>query len=382
MDIRQFPEGARMKVTDVKIEVVRRSLPDTGLDSDLGRFRGEVEQGVLRVLTDEGIEGNCFVGDFRGGGHGQFGPILNVLKPEMVGRDAFERERLWSRLPILSGRRGLGMNAWAPVDAALWDIAGKAAGVPVYKLLGARRDETEVYATYPPRHETPDGYVREAEEIQAAGFRAYKIHPGVMETGDATEMMRRVRDTVGDGMELMLDPNNGYDFRKALNVGRAADELGFYWYEDPIPPHEYDNIAELSARLATPICMSDKPENQFQTGYHYIRMKTLRLVRGTARKLGITGLKKLCSMAEGFGINCEIGTAGNSLLNAANLHVICSVQNCAYYEYWMPTEAHQFGLAEDISLNDRGVLEAPTKPGLGFDLDWDWIAARRVATLE
>ena len=116
-----------MKITDVKIEVVRRPLPDTGLDSDLGRFFGEVEQGVLRIQTDEGIEGNCFVGDFRGGGHGQFGPILNVLKPEIVGRDAFERERLWSRLPILSGRRGLSMNAWAPVDVALWDIAGKAA---------------------------------------------------------------------------------------------------------------------------------------------------------------------------------------------------------------------------------------------------------------
>ena len=65
-----------MKITDVRIEVVRRTLPDTGLDSDLGRFSGDVEQGVLRIQTDEGIEGNCLVGDFRGGGHGQFGPIL------------------------------------------------------------------------------------------------------------------------------------------------------------------------------------------------------------------------------------------------------------------------------------------------------------------
>ncbi|MYE53969.1 MAG: mandelate racemase, partial [Chloroflexi bacterium] len=123
-------------------------------------------------------------------------------------------------------------------------------------------------------------------------------------------------------------------------------------------------------------------ENQFQTGYHYIRLNASRLVRGTARKLGITGLKKLCSMAEGFGINCEIGTAGNSLLNIANLHVIYSVQNCAYYEYWMPTEAHQFGLSGDIRLNERGVIEAPTAPGLGHELDWDWIGAHRIATLE
>lgn len=375
-------DRVQLKVSDIKIDVVRRTLPDTGLDSDLGRFFGEVEQGVLRIITDEGIEGNCFVGDFRGGGHGQFGPILNVLKPEIVGRDAFERERLWSRLPLLSGRRGLSMNAWAPVDVALWDIAGKAAEVPVHKLLGTRRYQTEVYATYPPRHETPDGYVGEAIQIQAAGFGAYKIHPGVMETADVVEMMARVRDDVGDDMELMLDPNNGYDFRKALDVGSAVDDLGFYWFEDPIPPHEYDNISELSRRLATPLCMSDKPENQFQTGYHYIRLNAVRLVRGTARKLGITGLKKLCSMAEGLGVNCEIGTAGNSLLNVANLHVICSVGNCDYYEYWMPTEAHQFGLIEDISLSERGLLKAPMAPGLGFSLDWDWIEHHRVATLE
>lgn len=105
-------------------------------------------------------------------------------------------------------------------------------------------------------------------------------------------------------------------------------------------------------------------------------------MRGAARNLGITGLKKLCSMAEGFGMNCEIGTAGNSLLNTANLHVICSVRNCAYYEYWMPTEVHQFGLVEDIKLNERGVLEAPTAPGLGFELDWDWINTHRVASLD
>ena len=151
------------------------------------------------------------------------------------------------------------------------------------------------------------------EEVRI--HRAYKIHPGVMDTATVFEMMANVRDVVGDDMELMLDPNNGYDFRKALDVGSAVDDLGFYWYEDPIPPHEYDNIAELSRRLITPLCMSDKPENQFQTGYHYIRHNAVRLVRGTARKLGITGLKKLCSMAEGFGVNCEIGTAGNSLLN-------------------------------------------------------------------
>jgi len=93
-------------------------------------------------------------------------------------------------------------------------------------------------------------------------------------------------------------------------------------------------------------------------------------------------LKKLCSMAEGFGYNCEIGTAGNSLLNIANLHVIFSITNCAYFEWWQPTEAHRFGLVEDISRNEKGMIEAPTKPGLGYELDWDFLNAHKIRTLE
>lgn len=371
-----------MKITDIRIEVISRELPATGLASDLGRFSGVVEQGGLRVFTDEGIEGNAFVGQFRQGGHPLFGPILNVLKPELLGRDPAEREWLWSRLAILRGRRGLPMTSWAPVDVALWDIAGKASGMPVYKLLGVQRHQAEVYATYPPRHEAPEGYVTEAEEIVSQGFRAYKIHPGVMSARDVIEMVGRVRSVVGDDFRLMLDPNGGYGFRKALEIGRALDDNGFYWYEDPVPWSDYDAIAELSQRLDVPLCMSDSPELQFSNGAQLIRLQAARLVRGTAAKLGITGLKKLCSLAEGFGMNCEIGTAGNSLLQAANLHVILSVKNCDFFEYWMPQSAHQFGLVEDIKLNEQGVLEAPTSPGLGYELDWDWIEHHKVATLE
>lgn len=371
-----------LKIAEMSIEVVRRELPDTGLASDLGRFSGATEQGVLRVLTEEGIEGNCFVGEFRHGGHGLFNTILRVLKPEIIGRSAADREWLWSRLRILSSRKGMTMAAWAPVDVALWDIAGKSAGMPVHQLLGTQRRQTEVYATYPPRHETPDGYVSEAQELMAQGFRAYKIHPGVLETSDVIETVTRVRETVGDEVKLMLDPNGGYGFRKALTVGRALDASGFHWFEDPVPWNDFDAIAELSRRLDVPLCMSDSPEMQLQEGARTIGTHAARLVRGTARKLGITGLKKLCSLAEGFGVNCEIGTAGNSLLNAANLHVIFSVQNCDYFEYWMPQTAHQFGLVDDVKLNGEGVIVAPTSPGLGYEVDWEWIDGHRVATLD
>lgn len=371
-----------MRITDITIDVVRRQVPSTGLTSDLGRFGGEVEQGVLRVHTDEGIEGNAFIGEHRQGGWPHFRPILEGLKPELVGRSAFEREWLWSRLGILAARRGVSFAAWSPVDVALWDIAGKAAGMPIYELLGAQRYQTDVYATYPPRYESPEGFLEEAEEVKARGFRAYKIHPGVMGTRDTARMADMARKTVGEDMALMLDPNNNYDFRKALEVGKALDANGFYWYEDPVPWNDFDNIVDLTRRLDTPLAMSDLAEYRFREPAHYIRLGAPRILRGTARKQGITGLKKLCGMAEAFGLNCEIGLAGNSLLNAANLHVIFSVSNCDFYEYWMPQEAHQFGVVEDIKLNDRGVIEAPTAPGLGYELDEDWIRGHTTQTLE
>ncbi len=108
-----------MIITDIQIEVVKRRLDHTGLDSDMGRFGGGVEQDVLGALTNEGVEGNTFVGNFRQGSGRLFDPILSVVEPELVGRDPAYRRWLWSRLPMLRGRSGLAMEAWAPVDVSL-----------------------------------------------------------------------------------------------------------------------------------------------------------------------------------------------------------------------------------------------------------------------
>ena len=153
-----------------------------------------------------------------------------------------------------------------------------------------------------------------------------------------------MREAAGEDVSLMLDPNCGYDFRQALAVGLALDDNHFHWFEDPVRHHDIDSIAELSRRLRTPLSMTDQSPTQLFDSARYMRHQALRIVRGTALRLGITGLKKLCSAAESHGLNCEIGTAGNGLLNAANLHVMLSVNNCDFYEYLMPIERQHFGL--------------------------------------
>jgi L-alanine-DL-glutamate epimerase-like enolase superfamily enzyme len=371
-----------MKITDIRIDVIERDVPSFAVNDVRGRIGGTVRQGVLRVATDLGIEGNAFVGLQGSDGRTLVDQIVGALKPHVVGRPVAERERLWHWLERAAGTGGPAHAAWAPVDVALWDAAGKAAGMPIHALLGTERYEIPLYATYPPRHSDAEGYAGEVEQLLASGLRAYKLHPGAMPIRETIRTIERVRQTAGDDIALMLDPNSGYDYARALAVGRALDANGYTWFEDPVPWSDFDAVAELSRRLDTPLNISDSPGFLLREAARYVRLGALRLVRGTTRKLGITGLKKLCSLLEGFGLNCEIGLAGNSLMNAANLHVMMSVPNCAYYEYWLPKEVHQWGVTDEIRITERGTIEAPHGLGLGTTLDEAWIAAHRVATVD
>ncbi|MCP5076359.1 MAG: mandelate racemase [Rhodobacteraceae bacterium] len=369
-----------MTVTELTIDVVHRSMGDFH-DPSFSDHPLALTHGILRVFTADGIEGNCIIGEYWGRPEIYFDPIIKVLKPALIGRCASERERLWTLHNQLHKRFKLTDPVWAAVDIALWDIAGKAAGLPVYKLLGTQRDAVEAYATYPWACDKAEQFVAEAENALELGFTAYKIHPGRTETREVCRTAELVRQQVGNDVALMLDPNCGYDFRKALEIGRALDETGFRWFEDPVSYTDIDAITELSSRLTTPLCMTDQAPQQLFTSADFIRRRALRMVRGTALRLGITGLKKLCSLAEGFGLNCEAGTGGNALTNIANLHVLQSIDNCDYFEFMLPSEIEQFGLANYLELDDAGKVSLPDEPGLGFALDEDWIKSQRVETL-
>jgi L-alanine-DL-glutamate epimerase-like enolase superfamily enzyme len=370
-----------MKITDISIDVIERQTAPVRVQDERADLGGTTTQGVLRVTTEDGIEGHAFVGSQAGESSQKMQTIIETLKPAMMGRDSSDREWLWNQLAIVAGHGEVVEPAWAPLDVALWDIEGKAAGKPIHQLLGTARTEVPLYATYPPRHDTPEGFVEEALQLKADGFKAYKIHPGPLSYKDAAITAAKVREAVGDDMALMLDRNHGYTFQEALHVGHALDANGYYWFEDPISANNIEAIKELTDRLDTPLNMSDTTGFLFHEAAAFLQNKTTRMIRGTVRKIGITGLKKQMSMVEGFQKTCEVGLAGNSALNAANLHVIMSSMNCTYFEYWMPKEVHQWGVVEQLEINKNGNLDAPMGPGLGIELDEDWISSHKVATL-
>ena len=373
--------ASRMKIAKAKIDVIEFETPRLEINDARRGMGGKITAGVLRLMTDDGIEGNAHIGDRGGGGASTIRQFRSVFDSRLIGMNIADREWLWHQLPLIAGH-GASVNAlWSHVDVAMWDTAGKAANMPVHEMLGTARRSAEVYATYPPRNSTIDGYVAEAVELAEQGFTAYKIHPGAMPTKQVVEMVTQVRRAVGDDMRLMLDPNHGYDLRSALTIGHALDENEFYWFEDPVAWEDYRAIRILSESLQTPLNMSDSAPFLFRDAARALEQGWPRLLRGTTRKIGITGLKKQCGMAEGFNVNCEIGTAGNSLMNVANLNVIMSVLNCDFYEYWMPLEAQQFGLTQEILVNTDGVLTAPETPGLGYQIDEDFIKRHLVSTI-
>ncbi len=370
-----------MKITNITIDVIERTAPSVLVQDERSNLGGTTRQGVLRVYTSDGLEGHAFIGDQGADSSQRMLTIINTLKPIMVDRDWSDREWLWNQLPEMSGHGSPIEPSWAPLDVALWDIAGKAAGQPIHKLLGTARTEIPVYATYPPRHSNPEGFVEEALHLKSNGFNAYKIHPGPLSAHDAATTVEKVREAVGNEMQLMLDRNHGYTFREALYVGHALDANRYFWFEDPIPVNDIQSICELTTRLETPLNMSDSTGFLFHEAANFIQMNAVRLIRGTVRKIGITGLKKQMALVEGFNKFCEIGLAGNSALNAANLHVMMSSINCTYFEYWLPKEVHQWGIANQLEIDQNGNLKAPTAHGLGIDLDEDWISSHKVATL-
>ena len=149
------------------------------------------------------------------------------------------------------------MRVIGAIDVALWDLAGKAAGVPIHKLMGSYRESVPAYASSAV-FETVEEYVEEAVHYKALGWSAYKIHPPAVPTRDI-KICEAVRSAVGDDYRLMLDSTWSYDYPDALRVGRAVEALDFYWYEDPLPFDDLYGYVKLKQVLSIPLMATEMP---------------------------------------------------------------------------------------------------------------------------
>ena len=362
-----------MKISNVKVDVI--NWPTDAWQVGSGMFFGGAKQlGIVTVETDEGVSGNAFLSrpDHLAAS------LIDITKPKVMGRNPQDIGSIW--WDLWRQNRAITTHVIGAIDVCLWDINGKIAGQPIHRLLGTCKDSVPVYSSTA-YHETKEEYAEEAIRFKELGWPAHKIHPHNDPIADI-EICQAVREAVGDEMKLMLDSMWAYQYEDAVRVGRAIEDLNYYWYEDPLVEEDLYSYVKLHQKLDIPIMSTEFAPGRLYGMTQWITQYATDILRGdVAVTGGITPLVRLCHLAEGFNMKCEIHHGGNSLNNVANLHVTMAVPNCEFYEFFPCTGDNVFGLVEEINM-DGGVVLAPTEPGLGYEIDWELAKREHVSTLE
>jgi L-alanine-DL-glutamate epimerase-like enolase superfamily enzyme len=319
---------------------------------------------LLELRTDEGIEGLGYAFSLSERPFSAIKAAIDELSDEAVGENPLEPERVAAKLRrafTWAGPVGIVNMAMAAVDFALWDIAGKAYGQPVYRLLGGHRDRVPCYysgALW--RDFTLEELDKAAPAALEKGFRAMKMRMG-SESPDGEEARARVvRDAIGPEVELLVDINQGWTPYHAIKMGRMLERYDFGWLEDPVNHQDVPGSARVAAALDMPVCAGE---------YHYGKEPFLRLLNSQAvdiamvdllRVGGITEWRKAAAVAETFSV-----PVASHLLPEIAVHLVAAVPNGLTVEY-MPWSLPLF--LETPQVED-GMMVLPEKPGLGLQLD-------------
>jgi L-alanine-DL-glutamate epimerase-like enolase superfamily enzyme len=381
-----------MKITDVRV-VAFRTRADRW---DMGHARllpaAELVQTITCIDTDAGISGYYLGGAAPGidqdGMHLSDRQLIAArIKPLLVGQDPFDREMFWKWFLVANFPE----NVASVIDNALWDLAGRAAGLPVHKLLGGARTKVKAYASTYPNIGKPQVYADHALACRAEGYPAYKIHPHYFwnpETGTPTpgrpsnikadiETCRMVREAVGPDYVLMYDPWGTYmSLEEALVVGRELERLGFYWYEHPMPEYRVESYVRLCRELTIPVLSPEIAAGSVFTRAEWILRGAGDMSRIDTTRGGITGARKTAIVCEAYGLRCELHVGG-----WANLQVLgaTSEDTSEYYEKGLLAPGvdydapHPYLRSICDKLDAQGCISIPTGPGLGYDIVWDYI---------
>jgi D-galactarolactone cycloisomerase len=332
--------------------------------------RTKFSQTVVFVHTDEGITG---VGssDLKMGFEG--------YEHLFIGQDPFAIERHSQVLDNIDFHSG---RPW-PIDLALWDIMGKATGLPVYKLLGARTNKLLAYASTG-EIVSPEERAERALAFVDQGFKAMKIRFHHDNPKDDIKVVEAVRRAVGDKLEIMVDANQGWkmpadtdgtwDLKMAYQVAKELEQLNVYWLEEPLPSHQFEMMAKLRGMVGIRIAGGEMNRNW----YDYREMNRIQALDvyqpDVVLSGGITQIKKVAEMVQGSGAWFSPHTWTNGIGMLANLHLAVAISHCPYVEFpydppiWSNSR-RDFVQSEQLMIDSEGYLVAPEKPGLGIELD-------------
>ena len=332
----------------------------------------------LRVDTDAGLYGIA--------GHEFFGTeeqAVERIATHLIGDDPLRIEKHAATLRYLWPY--FGAAVWF-VELALWDLLGKAAGLPVYKLLGGARDEVPAYASTG-QNRTPAQRADDCRRLQDEGYRAVKLRIHNDTLADDLAQVKAVRKAVGDSMAIMVDANQAdvsdaplpgphWTYHRARETAHALAEYDVAWLEEPLPRHSYDDLRRLTASSPIPIAGGENNqqlhdlERLLADGCYNILQPDVTLCEG------LLALRALAASAQRRGVLVNPHSWGDPVGTVANLHLAAAIANTSYFEFphdppAFPTHAYQSTLKTPVVVKD-GMVQMPQEPGLGVELQ-DWI---------
>jgi L-talarate/galactarate dehydratase len=356
-----------MKIVAIKSRLVRlpaeEPLAGGPTPTALGATRDFV---TLVVRTDDGIEGIGYT--FMGWAiSGALKTAVEELAALIVGDDPLAIEAIHDKLRAAAGTAGPGgifTLAVAAIDIALWDIKGKAAGLPVATLAGGFRAKAPVYASGALMREFPlDHCVTAAARLVESGYTQIKTQlalPGRTSVRKEIERMREIRNAIGPDVELMADVNQRWDVRQALSIGSRIEEFGLYWLEDPVAADDYPGLAAVADGLKTPIAAGEYVYGTVPFRHMFEARSVDIAMADVMRTGGITGWLKIAGMAEAFNLPIV-----SHLYPEVSVHLVCAVPNGLTIEN-MPWSNRLF---QEIPRPVKGELAVPQAPGLGLAFD-------------
>jgi L-alanine-DL-glutamate epimerase-like enolase superfamily enzyme len=330
------------------------------------------------VHTEDGLTG---VGECDTFSAKMVKPVVDlVLRPLLVGKNALDTGLLWDEMGEATRRMSMaGGGAISAVDIALWDITGKALGVPIHQLLGGkRRDRVKFYASSMRHDLSVEDEVRRVVEMVDRGFDAYKLHGAVRgftdHPGDhSVDTIRAIRKEVGDELEILLDVNGSYSRHHAIQVGRQLEELRVHHFEEPVNALDYDGMAAVADTLDIAVAAGERCYNRWQL-YDLARYGRVDILQPTITRVGgFTELRRIDALASVLRLPLTVNNIQPTVATVAHLHFLASSTNVPYAQEY---NIERISLRDDtpilrepLQLERGGFIRVPDGPGLGIDVD-------------
>lgn len=354
------------RIRSVRLSSARLPLAVPVSDAKVltGRQRPMTEVALLfaEITTEHGHEGLGFSYSKRAGGPGQYAHAVEIA-PELIGEDPSDIARIWTKLVWAGasvGRSGLSTQAIAAIDVALWDLKARRAGLPLAKLLGAHRDSVRCYNTSGGfLHAALDDVLAASDAALARGIGGIKVKVGQPDTHADLRRLTKIREHLGDGVPLMVDANQQWDRPTAARMGRALEEFGLAWIEEPLDAYDAAGHAALAARLDTPVATGEMLTSVAEHA-ELIRHGAADILQPDAPRIGgITPFVKLMALAE----HEHLQVAPHFAMEL-HLHLAAAYP----YETWVEHFEWLEPLFEERLEIAGGRMLLPDRPGLGLTL--------------